>query len=61
MSNNNDSKICWKFGKSTNTQNNTEHNVYIEVPAGNYIHARYAATSGGTGYSLNIIGVETTT
>jgi hypothetical protein len=53
------SNTCFKAGKSTANPNKV-HDVYIEVPAGNYIHTSYQDTGGAAGYSLNLLCIETT-
>lgn len=53
------SNTCFKTNKAT-TNPNKVHDVYIEVPAGNYIHNSYQDTGGSAGYSLNLLCIETT-
>lgn len=57
--NENGTNIFWKMGKNTDNPNTHTHEVYIEIPAGNYIHTVYAETSGASAYAINVYGVET--
>jgi hypothetical protein len=57
--NENGTNIFFKMGSGTQAFKQ-DNEVYIEIPAGNYLHSSHQDTGGSGVHAITIVGVETT-